>query len=330
LNYCKVSLRKKVEFGVAFIAILLTIMSAVSADTFEENNYYNTYSSYEGPKEGFFEGVFGGISDLIVEIPKFFLKGVLNVLYFTGNFAVKGIVMLLTEKVPIDAFFNMWKVIIYILSSIFALILAICGINLTISGQSPEKRAQAKSWLQKAAIMIVVVPASFMLYRFLIDFSSGLTTLIMNYVSTDFLYIGQGSLANLSLELGLGLPYTLISILTVILLVIRFGIVAGGTLLFPIGLTLYFTPPTQEYGKLVLNFLLVNIFANFFIALFLATFSLITQSGVFVDIQIIVACAAMFVVDIFLFYIMFFAAIMAVFRGARTVIGGIATAKFFG
>jgi len=317
---------KWIIYFLVFFCILLTLISVVHADTYESNYY----SSYDGPDEGFFSGIIGDILGTIELIPTLFLKAILKISYAGANFAISIIVKLLTEPAPIDAFYHLWKVVVFVLSTTFVLVLTFCGVYLMISGENPEKRAKSKEWIKYCLIMLVVVPISFFIYQFIVEFSAGLTNAIMSYVSTEFLYIGEGNLSNLALELPFGLFYSLASFITLFLLVMRLALVCAGTLFFPIGLMLYFIPPTREYGLLLLNFILVNIFSTFFIALFLATFSLMSSSGILSSTQILLATSCLFIVNLFLIYIMFFAALKALFKGVKTIVSVVATAQFFG
>ncbi len=314
-----------IELIVVSLFILLTLSSAVHAEV-SENNY-----SYDGPNEGFFFGLYGDLINAILSIPKLILGGALHILYVGANLSIYYIKYLLIEPAPVSSFYHLWKVIVSVLSTLFVLIFTFCGLYLIVSGgEEPEKRNRAKEWLKQSIIMIIVIPLSFLIYQFIIDIASTLTNIMMSYVSTDFLYIGEGTINNLSLEIGFGVPYTIAAYLAVILLTIRYMFVCIGTLFFPIGLMFYFIPLTKEYGKVILTFILLNIFSTFFIAIFLAVYSVMSSSGFLSDLQILLACGALIVVDIFLIYIMFFATLKALFNGAKTVMAVVGTAQFFG
>lgn len=317
MNYRQVYSNKLIQLVIAFLVITLTISSAVRAE------------SPDSLSEGFFSGLFDDFEDIIYKIPEIFLKFVLKLTYYIANFSVDLIIKLLTEPAPIHLFKRIWNIILFMHISVFTLMLMFAGFKLMTSGGDVVKTEQAKNSIKNAILLIIFAPLSFLIYYSLIEVSSALTQGILSYVSTDFLYIGEGTLGNLALEVGLGIPFTVTALFTLILLTIRFALVSGGVLFFPIGLTLYFIPATRDYGRLIINFLFLNIFSTFFIALLFATFSLITKTGILANVQILLALGCLFAVNIFLIYTMFFAALKAALNIGQKVMSAVKIASFF-
>lgn len=303
--------------------VLLILMSAVRA----ENAYYGDtyYQSYNGPSEGFINTIFNifgdSIKDIITGIPELFLKLLLKVFNAPISILIDTITKLLAEPVQTSIFYSMWGIIVASMSFLFTSILVFCGFSFMTSGHDVQKRENAKKWLTQTIILIIVIPMSYFVYDLILEIAAGMTKLVLSHVSYNFLIVGQGSLGDLFLELFFAIPYASILLLTAILLLVRFAIVGCGVMIFPIGVLLYFVPPTKEYGELIINFLLVNIFSSIFIAIIILTFSLIAQTGFLSNLQILIAIATFMLVNLFLSYVMFFAAIKAAFNVGTKVAG---------
>lgn len=316
-NYCKV------YTIIVLLFVIVTLSSVVRAET----TYYGdvNYQSYNGPSEGFINTIFNSfgdsIKDIVIGIPELFLKLILKVFNAPISLLIETITKLLAEPVQTSIFYSMWGIIVTSMSFLFTIILIFCGFNFMTSGHDVQKRENAKKWLTQTIILIIVIPLSYFAYELVLDIAAGMTKLVLSHVSYNFLIVGEGTFSNLFLELFFTIPYAIILLFTTILLLLRFAIVGCGVMVFPIGLLLYLVPPTKEYGKLILNFLFVNIFSSIFIAIIILTFSLIAQTGFLSNIQIIFAISAFALVNSFLLYVMFFALIKSAFNVGSKIAG---------
>lgn len=169
---------------------------------------------------------------------------------------------LLTEPVQLDMFAPIWAIILYVLSLFYGILLLYSGFNFMVSGYDSEKRTKAKEWFRNIVIMIVLVQASYFFYASAVDVGSLLTAGVINLVDEQFFLLTADNIVNLGLQFFFALMYVLVLLLTVLFLTFRYIIIAVGIVFVPIGIFLYFIPPLNSYGKLILNFLGICIFVQ--------------------------------------------------------------------
>src|SRR3990167_6894087 len=204
-----------------------------------------------------------GLSNLATCIPQMFFEFVLGIINAPLQPFLTLTKSLLSEPVNINVFISLWAIIIYILSIFYGLFLLFAGFNFMISGYSAEKRETAKMWLRNVFLMMLFVQSSFYLYSILIELSSSMTAGVINMVDPQFFLLTVDNITNLGLQIILAIPYLITLLFSVILLSLRYLLVATGVLFFPIGLFLYFIPPLQGYGKLTINVLMIVMFLPF-------------------------------------------------------------------
>jgi len=205
---------------------------------------------------------------------------------------------LLTEPINIEVFRGFWQLIIYVLSFFYVFLFIYCGYQFMVSGYDSAKRTQAKSWLQRIVIMILLVNASFFLYNLALDLAASASLSMYNLIDPDFFKIIADDLPSLGLQLIFVGAYALMLVLAVFLLGIRFLIVALGVVLFPIGLFLYFFPPTEAYGKFILYILAGLLLLPFFQSIILVGSAQLMTDQTFTNMNIIVATIAFALVNI--------------------------------
>jgi hypothetical protein len=187
----------------------------------------------------------------------------------------------LTEPVNISVFADVWAVIVYILSLFYGILLVYVGLKFIVSGESPEQRENAKSSLRNVIIMMVLVQASFLLYGVLLDISAGLTKVIIKLIDSDFFKITLDNSHNFGFELILSVVYLVHLLFMVLILVLRYICVSAGVIFFTIGIFFYFVPFLNQYGRLILNGLVVLIFLPFFYSIIFLAASKITEIPAF-------------------------------------------------
>ncbi|MCK5449733.1 hypothetical protein KAI32_02610 [Candidatus Pacearchaeota archaeon] len=237
---------------------------------------------------------------------------------------------LLTEPVNIEVLAPIWAIILYVLSIFYGLLLLYAGMNFMFSGHNEIKRAKSKEWFQNVFLMILFTQMSFFLYSLILDVSSLLTAGMMNLVNPDFFLLTADNIINIGLQFFFALFYVLILLLTVLILVIRYLTVAIGVVLFPIGIFLYFIPPVQDYGKLILNYLGVCIFIGFFDSVIFLVASQLIEIQIFENMKIMVMMGTFSMVNLLMLYLLFFSIIKSALKTTSSVANPIiSVAKYF-
>ncbi len=227
---------------------------------------------------------------------------------------------LLSEPVKVDLFYNLWALMLYALSIFYGLLFLYAGFNFIISGHDVLRRETAKTWFRNLLIMIIVVQASYILYQVVLEIASGLTSGVLGLIDPNFFLLTFDNIANIFLEIILLIPYIAVLLLTAVILLIRYAIVASGVALFPIGIFLYFIEPLRAWGRALLSFLGVNIFVTFFASIALLIFSKLTDIGAFSYFKIILMISSFLVVDFLFVYFLFFGIVRAAIRTTTSVI----------
>lgn len=237
---------------------------------------------------------------------------------------------LLTESVNIEVLAPIWAIILYVLSIFYGLLLLYAGMNFMFSGHDEIKRAKSKEWFQNVFLMILFTQMSFFLYSLILDVSSLLTAGMMNLVNPDFFLLTADNIINIGLQFFFTLSYVLTLLLTMLILVIRYLTVAIGVVLFPIGIFLYFIPPVQDYGKLILNYLGVCIFIGFFDSVIFLVASQLIEIQIFENMKIMVMIGTFSMVNLLMLYLLFFSIIKSALETTSSVAKPIiSVAKYF-
>ncbi len=257
-----------------------------------------------GLVDSFIDGFFGYLTT-IVNAP---LQPLLDL--------VKG---LLTTPANIEIFGSLWGIMVYILSLFYGLLLLYAGFNFIISGHDIVKRENAKIWLRNVLIMTVLIQSSYLLYQLILAISSLLTKGVMGMIDPNFFLFTFDNFINIGLELSFGGFYIIILLLTTVLLAIRYLIVSLGVIFAPLAVFLYFIPPLKAYGKLILNFLGINIFITFIDALIILASSKLIDVSIFSSFEILLMISAFSLVLLVTLYFLVFAIIKSAFSVATEV-----------
>jgi len=237
---------------------------------------------------------------------------------------------LLTEPVNIEVLVPIWAIILYVLSIFYGLLLLYAGMNFMFSGHNEIKRAKSKEWFQNVFLMILFTQMSFFLYGMILDVSSLLTAGMMNLVNEEFFLLTADNIVNIGLQFFFALFYVLTLLLTMLILMIRYLTIAIGVVLFPIGIFLYFIPPVQDYGKLILNYLGVCIFIGFFDSVIFLVASQLIQIQIFENMKIMVMIGTFSMANLLMLYLLFFSIIKSALKTTASVAKPIVSvAKYF-
>ena len=248
-----------------------------------------------------------GLTNLASCIPQKFFEFLLGIINAPLQPFLTLTKALLSEPVNIQVFISLWAIIIYILSIFYGLFLLFAGFNFMVSGYSAEKRETAKMWLRNVFLMMLFVQSSFYLYSILIELSSSMTAGVINMVDPQFFLLTVDNITNLGLQIILAIPYLITLLFSVILLSLRYLLVATGVLFFPIGLFLYFIPPLQGYGKLTINVLMIVMFLPFIQSLMLLAASKVMEIPVFQNFKIVILIATFVLINLAMILLIFFA-----------------------
>jgi len=195
---------------------------------------------------------------------------------------------LLTANVNIDPLIKFWKIIVYVISSLFALLLLYSGFNFMISGYDIVKRENAKTWIRNSVIMIILINVSYYVYSWSLELSSSLTSGILNLIPNSFFTLSLDSFSNLGIELSLTFVYLIVLLIMIVNLSFRYLFVMFGLILFPLGLFLYFFEPLKSYGKLIINAIGIILFIPFIDSLILLMGSQLLNIELFTNYKILV------------------------------------------
>lgn len=228
---------------------------------------------------------------------------------------------LLSEPVNIETFIPMWAIVIYIISIFYGLFIIFAGFNMIISGYSAERRERAKFWIKNIILMIFFVQASYYIYSLLIELSSSMTAGIINMIDPEFFLLTVDNFTNIGLQLILVIPYLLTLLFSIILLALRYLLVAVGVVFFPIGLFLNFIPPMKSYGKLIIHVLMIILFLPFFQSLILLTASKLVEISVFENFKILIAIASFTLINFAMIFLVFFGLLKAVMTTIHSDVG---------
>ena len=204
------------------------------------------------------------ISSLIKEIQNFFT----GILSSPIQPLISMIKELLVMPINLSLFMDLWKIIVYILSFFYGLIFFYNGFNFIINSYNPVKRDEAKLWLKNSILMIFFINTSYVIYRFLIEFSLLLSEGALKLIDPG-IFLVDLNFADAGFQIVYLILFLIISFVTLIFLGIRYLLVSFGLVLFPIGILLYFLPFTKSFGKFIIEFLLLAIFLPFIDALLL-------------------------------------------------------------
>jgi hypothetical protein len=271
-----------------------------------------------------------GLLNLASCLPQKMYEFILKVLNSPIQPLLNFLKSLLTEPVKLSLLSPLWAIILYIISLFYGILMLYSGFNFMISGYDVVKRVKAKEWFLNIFLMIILVQASYFIYELVIDMGSLLTAGVVNLIDPHFFMITADNIINMGLQLLFAFTYVLSLFLTIVILVLRYIIVAAGVVFVPIGIFLYFIPPLKSYGKLILNFLGICVFLTFFDSLIFLVCSRLVDIPLFANFKILIMISALFFANILMFYLMFFSAIKSAFKTVETTAATVASvAKYF-
>jgi hypothetical protein len=255
-----------------------------------------------------------GLLNLASCIPEKLYDFVISILNAPLQPLLELIKSLLTEPVNTQLLAPLWAIILYVLSTFYGLLLLYAGMNFIVSGHDEVKRAKSKEWFQNIFLMIVFTQTSFLLYSWILDISSFMTAGMINLVDPDFFLLTADNIINIGLQFFFSFMYATTLLFTAFILMIRYLMIAIGVVFFPIGIFLYFIPPVQEYGKMILNYFGVCIFMGFFDSIIFLVCSQLITIPFLEGMKILVMIAGFSIANMLMFHMIIFSLIKSAFN----------------
>lgn len=246
---------------------LLLLAPIVLASSDEDDDSFFEFPDLD---EVVVQPILDGISD--------FFNGLITDLFSMPiNPLLEWFVSLLTHTPDFSNLHELWNLVRYIISIFYGLLLLFAGFKFLISGSDPVAREDAKSTLKNVVIMVILVQASFLLYGWIAEIGSGLSSGVISMLPSNYFTL-QGSY-----DVGLTFTYAgfiLLNSLTAVMIAgTQILLIYLGLLIFPLGIFLYYFGTTKSFGKLLLNLSIGILFIGFFQALVLLIASGIQSLG---------------------------------------------------
>lgn len=239
-------------------------------------------------------------------ITDYFFNSILKLFNIPIDILSSLVKTLLITPIKTLNFKPIWQVMVHIISAFYGLLFMYSGFTFLVSGDSPEKRENAKSTLKKIILMIILVQTSFYIYNIASEVNVSLTKGIFDLISKDAFTLKAKPFGSVVLELVFSFSYMAIMFITSLLLVIRNSLVTIGVVFFPFGIAFYFFEPLKSFGSAILNFLGLNMFVSFFVSIVLLTFSKLMEIDGSTPVQALSLASAFLIVDLLLLYVMIF------------------------
>ncbi|MFH1126085.1 MAG: hypothetical protein V1703_03085 [Candidatus Altiarchaeota archaeon] len=199
------------------------------------------------------------IGDLGKTLSEAIYTPIYNSLYSLLTEFMNMVLEILVWNPPLDSAYDAWNIIRTVITSMYLAVLTYAGLKLmagTMMGE--DERNTLKKWVGGTIISILLVNMSYVLYEFVIQLNVGLSALVFQPPNlTGFIAASAAFIALMAVQASTVL-------LVILLLILRTLLVIVGVTFFPIGIFLYYFPPTKRFGKLIITVIFANIFVQFF------------------------------------------------------------------
>jgi len=199
------------------------------------------------------------IGDLGKTLSEAIYTPIYNSIYTLLTEFMNLVLEILVWNPPLDSAYESWNIIRTVITSMYLAVLTYAGLKLmagTMMGE--DERNTLKKWVGGTIVSILLVNMSYVLYEFVIELNVGLSALVFQPPNlTGFIAASSAFIVLLSIQWSTVL-------LVILLLIVRTLLVIVGVTFFPIGIFLYYFPPTKRFGKLIITVIFANIFVQFF------------------------------------------------------------------
>ncbi len=258
------------------------------------------------------------ISDLPSCITDALAQFALSVLNAPIKPVLAALKFLVTTPATLDILHPIWAAMVYVISVFYGLFILGAGFNFIISGMSAERRAKAKEWLQNALLMMIFVQASFLLYGWIAQIASSLTSGIVGMIDPNFFLFTIDDGISTALQLTFGGFYLVTICITLILLSINYLGCLVGAIFFPFGIFFYFIPPLRDIGKFIISSCAFILFIPFFASLVFLVNSEVMKIGFYDTLKIFFMIGSFWSINIGMLLLAVLAIVRAVFGLLRT------------
>ena len=149
--------------------------------------------------------------------------------------------------------------IMAIVETLYSLALMALALHFILRSGDAEGRASAKKWLENMLAMIVVLSFSVQLFSAMLDLDASLAAGFAGD-SVHGIFSGPMAFPSLVLAAVMLLAISTGLMLTFATLLLRYLMIPFLLFLFPLAIFLYFTPPTQKWGRAFLSVIAAVVF----------------------------------------------------------------------
>ncbi|MEW6584209.1 MAG: hypothetical protein AB1442_01210 [Nitrospirota bacterium] len=306
--------------------ILLLLLFAGFASAQNASIEFNVTSS-ECPVSG---GLLETVSNLPACISEAFFSTITSGLVYASQQFLSYSFDFMLSVPDIHWFCGPYNVIMALLETLYTL--AIMGLGLYYIARSTdvEGRVKAKRWLTQIFLMVVALAFSFYIFELMLDLNQQIAAALLAEAELNFFSV-SASFSSIIFALVILIAVVTSAFLTFSTLLIRYILLPFLLLAFPFSIFLYFLPPTQNWGRMMLKVTAVIVFMTSFDALILLGLSALFHTtdpnlaDTFIrSMAVLFGFAAIGFLNLALFL---FAAISAILEGLRTtgeIIGQVA------
>ncbi len=215
-----------------------------------------------------------------------------------------------------------YNAVMSVIESLYIVVLMGLGFYYIARSNDVAGRMAAKRWLKNVFFMVVALSLSFYMFELLIDLNQYIASEFMSKAKLDFFSVGA-SFSSVVFLLILSASFAGVFLITFVTLLIRYILIPFLLLAFPIALFLYFIPPTQSWGKVMLQVIAIVVFMTSFDSLILLALSSLFHSpdpnlaGDFVrSMAVLLGFSALGLLNISLFLL---ALLLVVLEGLRAI-----------
>ncbi len=212
-----------------------------------------------------------------------------------------------------DDLFDLWEKVVTLISAFYVLLFLIAGLKFILGAYDAGQREEAKAWFKNALFIVIVVNASFYLYKALLDIGSGVASGLWEKKFEELFSFAAISSLNLY-----SLHYLALSAeLLWFSLFFRYALLLIGVVVLPIGIFLFLVPPLKTYGSAILNLFGAAVFLQFIDVITLKVIDLTLVSYSTPDFKFLIPSTAYFII----FFINMIMLLIAALRGVHSIRG---------
>lgn len=253
----------------------------------------------------------GSLLDTVSNLPaciteSFFSSLTSGFVYASNQFLSSSFNFILASP-DLHWFCGPYNAVMAVIESLYIIVLLGLGLYYIARSTDVAGRNNAKKWLKNVVFMVVALSLSYYAFQMLMDLNQYVASEFMSKANLDFFSVGA-TFSSVVFLCILSATTAGVFLITFITLLIHYILISFMFLAFPIAMFLYFIPPTQSWGKVLLQVIGIVVFMTSFDALILLGLSALFHSpdpnlaGDFIhSIAIVLGFAAMGLFNVALF-----------------------------